>query len=154
MSRQCESRSMRLLLEVAVCLAIGCLTGRAVVQPGDDFNANTALAASALQHWYNREGLWDTTGWWNAANCVEAIENVITAQNGGPYLRVLDKTYRRNAGTNFLNEFYDDEGWWALAWIRGFDLTGDAKYLKTAGTIFDDMAGGWDSHCAGGIWWS
>lgn len=144
---------MRIIVASAVGLAMGCLAGRAVVQPGDDFNANTAIAASALQQWYNRDGLWDTTGWWNAANCVEAIENVITAQNGGPYLRVLDKTYRRNVHTRFLNEFYDDEGWWALAWIRAFDLTGEARYLRAARTIFNDMAASWDSHCGGGIWW-
>ena len=120
---------------------------------GDDFNGETALATSALQQWYNTNGLWDTTGWWNAANCVEAIENAITTQNGGPYLSVLDETFRHNSRGNFLNDYYDDEGWWALAWIRAFDLTGEARYLNAAKTIFQDMTGGWDSHCGGGIWW-
>ena len=27
----------------------------------------------------------------------------------------------RNAG--FLNDYYDDEGWWALAWLATYDLT-------------------------------
>lgn len=120
---------------------------------GDDFNANTTAAASALQHWYNHKGLWDSTGWWNAANCVEAMENVIVAENGGPHLAILDRTFTRNSRTNFLNEYYDDEGWWALAWIRAFDLTGDTRYIKMSKTIFADMADSWDSHCDGGIWW-
>ena len=148
-----ESRRMRILLISAVGLTTGSSSITAAVQPGDDFNADTALAAAALQQWYNHKGLWDTTGWWNAANCVEAIENVITAQNGGPYLEVLDKTYRHNVRTRFLNEFYDDEGWWALAWIRAFDLTGEPRYLESARVIFNDLVGGWDSHCGGGIWW-
>lgn len=125
----------------------------ASVQAGDDFNSNTAAGASTLQQWYNQNGLWDTTGWWNAANCIEALENAIVAQNGGPYLKVLDQTFRRNSRTNFLNEYYDDEGWWALAWIRAYDLTGEARYLMMAKSIFADMANGWDSHCDGGIWW-
>ncbi|MDB6111749.1 MAG: hypothetical protein JWR69_3499, partial [Pedosphaera sp.] len=125
----------------------------AEVLPGDDFNANAETSAKVLQQWYNSKGLWDTTGWWNAAHCVEAIEGVIAANNGGPYLKVLDRTFRRNSGKDFLNEFYDDEGWWALAWIRAFDLTGETRYLKMAKTIFADMAGGWGAHCDGGIWW-
>jgi predicted alpha-1,6-mannanase (GH76 family) len=131
----------------------GILTVYADVSSADDFNANTSAAASSLQQWYNRKGLWDTTGWWNAANCLEAIENVIVAENGGPYLKVLDQTFRQNSRTNFLNEYYDDEGWWALAWIRAYDLTGDGRYLKMSKTIFADMADSWDSHCGGGIWW-
>ncbi len=54
---------------------------------GDDFNANTEAAALMLQQWYNGSGLYDTTGWWNAANCLEAVENVIFANNDSPVSR-------------------------------------------------------------------
>jgi predicted alpha-1,6-mannanase (GH76 family) len=120
----------------------------------DDFNGNTESAAFVLQQWYNGNGLWDTTGWWNAANCVEAIENVIAANNGRQYLDVLTNTFSRNSGGNFLNNYYDDEGWWALAWIRAYDLTGNTAFLNMAKTIFTDMLTGWDSTCNGGSWWS
>ena len=39
----------------------------------DDFNADTEAAAAILQQWYNPSGLYDTTGWWNAANCLESL---------------------------------------------------------------------------------
>ena len=54
---------------------------------------------------------------------------------------------------DFLNDFYDDEGWWALAWIRAYDVTNDDKYLNTAMAIFDDMVKGYGATC-GGIWWN
>lgn len=54
----------------------------------------------------------------------------------------------------FLNEFYDDEGWWALGWIRVYDVTGDATYLAMAESIFADMQGGVNGTCGGGTWWS
>ena len=131
-----------------------CLRSLAGVGPGDDFNANTENAASSLQGWYNGSGLWDTTGWWNAANCLEAIENVILENNGLNYLPVLNNTFTLNSGGNFLNFYYDDEAWWANAWIRAFDLTGDIAYLNMAKTIFGDLKGGWDPTCGGGLWWN
>lgn len=120
---------------------------------GHDFHSYTIQSAESLQRWYNQKGLWDTTGWWNAAHCVEAVENAIAVQNGGDYLPVLKKTFDLNSSQNFLNEFYDDEGWWALAWIRAYDLTGESQYLDMAKTIFADLCTGWDDHCGGGIWW-
>jgi predicted alpha-1,6-mannanase (GH76 family) len=61
---------------------------------------------------------------------------------------------------DFENSFYDDQGWWALAWIKAYDLTGDKKFLTRAETIFRNITGederrqgGWDSVCGGGIYW-
>ena len=124
---------------------------------GDDFNANTEAAALMLQQWYNASGQYDTTGWWNAANCLEAIENVSLQDNGLLYLDVLTNTYNLNAAGNFLNSYYDDEGWWANAWIRAYDLTGNPNFLNMAKTIFNDLVGGWDATntvCPGGIFWN
>lgn len=54
---------------------------------------------------------------------------------------------------DFLNDFYDDEGWWALAWIRAYDVTQQKRYLDTATKIFADMVKGYGATC-GGIWWN
>src|SRR5579859_6366534 len=139
---------------VLMLLCLVFAQARATVVAGDDFNANAATAASVLQSWYNSSGLWNTTGWWNAANCVDIIETVIEANNSRNYLSVITNTYNLNSSGNFLNNYYDDEGWWALAWIRAFDLTGDLRYAIMARRIFNDMTTGWDSTCGGGIWWS
>jgi predicted alpha-1,6-mannanase (GH76 family) len=63
-------------------------------------------------------------------------------------------TAAQKTSPNFINNFYDDEGWWALAWIDAYDLTQNQQYLAMAETIFADMSGGWDTTCGGGIWWS
>jgi predicted alpha-1,6-mannanase (GH76 family) len=63
--------------------------------------------------------------------------------------------------TNFMNNstggtapgLYDDEAWWALAWIKAFDLTRNQKYLDMAVTIGQDMTNGWDNTFNGGIYW-
>jgi len=56
--------------------------------------------------------------------------------------------------SEFLNDYYDDEGWWALALIRSWDVTRQQAYLDAAERIFRDMQAGTDSKCGGGIWWS
>lgn len=52
----------------------------------------------------------------------------------------------------YLDAYYDDEGWWALAWLKVYDLTADNRYLHTAIKIFQDMTEGHPAKC-GGIWW-
>lgn len=122
--------------------------------PGDDFNANTRTAVTALQQWYSTgNGLWSNL-WWNSANCIEALENEVIANNDTNYLTTLQNTYSANAGGNFLDAYYDDDGWWANAWIRAYDLTGNASYLNTAKTIFANVTNAWSSSCNGGVWWN
>jgi len=37
------------------------------------------VALVALQRWYNiSSGLWDTTGWWNSANCFTVLAALAT----------------------------------------------------------------------------
>jgi len=123
----------------------------------DDFNANTAAGTAVMQQWCTQGGLYATTGWWNSANCVEALIADIIANNDLQYLSSLTNTFNANSSGNFLNDYYDDEGWWCHAWIRAYDITGNTNFLRMAKTIFADLVTGWDStnqNCAGGIWWN
>ncbi len=115
----------------------------------------TEAGIKALQSFYNAStGLWNTTGWWNSANALETTIDYCRLTSSLTYRSNLSNTFEKNKRGNFLNEFYDDEGWWALTWIKAYDLTGEQRYLTMAKTIFNDMKGGWDSTCGGGIWWS
>ncbi len=113
-------------------------------------------AAAALLTLYNRDtGLFNTTGWWNSANAITALTDEARLTHDSAVPPVLSNTFTQapHRFPNFLNEFYDDEGWWALAWIDAYDLTHDKRYLNAAKLIFTDMSGGWDQTCGGGIWW-
>ncbi len=113
-------------------------------------------AAQALAATYDPDtGLFRGTGWWNSANGMTALANASRTLRTKEFDRLFENTYqaapRKFAG--FLNEFYDDEGWWALAWLDVFELRGDSRYLAMAQSIFTDMTGGWSDSCGGGIWW-
>jgi hypothetical protein len=56
---------------------------------------------------------------------------------------------------DWLDGFYDDDLWWALAWIAAYDVTQDKEYLTLAEGIFAAVATTWGTNCGnGGIYWS
>jgi predicted alpha-1,6-mannanase (GH76 family) len=120
-----------------------------------EYTADAAAGLQALQSWYAEDtGLWKTTNWWNAANAVTVLDNYSKLSDTPDFRSVLANTFERNSKKNFLNDYYDDEGWWALGWAGAYEITHDARYLEMAETIFTDMTGGWDDTvCGGGIWW-
>lgn len=90
----------------------------------------------------------------------QPTSNNLKTRQGG--LRIVTSRYERSSHPTlvdrgyrgFLDGYYDDEGWWALAWIRAYDVIGNAEYLFMAESIFHDMQGGSvNSTCGGGIWW-
>ncbi len=124
--------------------------------PTPCFLQRASDAISRLQNnWYNPQtGLWNTTGWWNAANAVTVLVEYSKLSASDQYLSAVSSTFSRNVRRGFLNNYYDDEGWWALAWIAAYDQTHKVTYLNAASSIFANMTTGWDDTCGGGVWWS
>lgn len=157
---------------------------------------NSVAAVGTLQSWYNTStGLWDTTGWWNSANCLTVLadfasldaadadslgiqtimKNTFTNAQQSSAASVAQKSFAENGivvssyttpstvqanefaalgASGFINDYYDDEGWWALGLLHSHDVNGDPGFLDTAQHIFEDMKAGTDDTCGGGIWWS
>ncbi len=53
----------------------------------------------------------------------------------------------------YLNEYYDDMQWQALACLRAFELTRDPAYKATAALLWADIQTGWNEQQGGGIAW-
>ncbi len=122
-----------------------------------DYPAYAAAGMEALQRWYHRwSGCWRTAGWWNAANALTGVIAYTQRTGDQTHLGVIERTFRagRRRHSDFLVSFYDDNGWWGLAWVAAYDLTGDIRYLDAARTIFANMLTGWDDTCGGGVWWN
>jgi predicted alpha-1,6-mannanase (GH76 family) len=122
-----------------------------------DYQARAAAGAHALQRWYVRHtGLWKTTGWWNAANALSAVIRYTRHTGDTDHKHAVEHTFRhaRRHTPDFINGYFDDNGWWGLAWVDAYDLTGEGRYLDAAKTIFAHNQTGWDEVCGGGLWWN
>ncbi len=156
---------MHLCLLFAAWLLSGCNSSVAHRQQSSPLSTappviylqHATAAIQTLQTWYTPStGLYQTTGWWNSANAITVLVDYARVSNSKQYDAVFANTFRAAQVKNpaFLNNFYDDEGWWALAWIDAYDLTRNKRYLSMSESIFADMAKSWDGTCGGGIWWS
>lgn len=137
-------------------LSISASGARAQQLTRADYIQQDQLAIKTLEASFDTgTGLWGKQGWWHDANSLTALVNFSRATGTEEYLPAIERTFIANLEKHFLiNKYYDDEGWWALAWIDAYDLTGDKRYLSAAATIFDDMTTGWDNTCGGGLWWT
>ncbi len=121
----------------------------------NDYRAYATACIERLQQWYDwKTGLWTSTGWWNSANCLEAVIDFARLTKTDNYNSVIVNTFTKNKQGQFLNHYYDDEQWWALTWLKAYDLLQDKEYLAMASTIFQDVCTGWDAVCGGGLWWN
>jgi len=137
---------------------VACTRWRAVLPLPRAGAAWDAGAVDALMSLYDRRtGLWRSTGWWNSANTMTTLVDYMLSTHDHRYLWAVSNTYDRNLsakGGSFTNSFLDDTGWWALGWIRAYDLTHDQRYLRTAQADVDHMWSYHDDTCGGGVWWT
>ena len=125
-----------------------------------DFAKQADLGILALQKAYVPDtGLYAApSGWWNSANALTVLINYSRLTHRKQYWSAVANTFRNanraSRTVSFINDYDDDEGWWALAWIDAYDGTHKQAYLKMAESIFANIASEWEPNtCGGGVWW-
>lgn len=98
----------------------------------------------------------DPFNYWWMAHAVDVLTDGYERTGDKQYVNQLAKLYQglldRNAGV-FINDYYDDMEWMALAWLRAYDATGDDRYLQAAMTLWHEIQTGWNDAMGGGIAW-
>lgn len=168
------------MTRVAKSLLLATVLGSQTVYSATSSQMYVSHAVAAIEalntNWYSSStGLWDKA-WWQSGNALTTLADFAlkqpaeadklnikgTIQNTfeKAQLSTTKRRIRRNMSATqsgfpgFINEFYDDEGWWALGLIHSYDATGDESYLESAVDIFNDMQRGGGTPCKGGIFWN
>jgi uncharacterized protein YyaL (SSP411 family) len=72
-----------------------------------------------------------------------------TIENGGGGVSWLYAL--KNTG----NAYFDDTGWWGVAYLDAYRATGNARWLWDAGRALNTIDRfGWDAAGGGGVWWN
>jgi len=120
-------------------------------------SAQTALRGFVTTSGYlpqNNAGNLGFNYWWQAHLYDALLDGYARTQNAD-YLSRLGSAYaaaKAQNGNTYLNEYYDDMEWHALALLRAFDLTQNAAYKATAQQLWTDIKAGWNP-TLGGISW-
>lgn len=93
--------------------------------------------------------------WWHA-HTVDALIDAYERTGEKKYMDRIHKelrgTYRAN-GNTFLNNWYDDMEWMALALLRLWDITRENVYRDQVCEIWEDIKTAWNDHMGGGLAW-
>jgi predicted alpha-1,6-mannanase (GH76 family) len=92
-------------------------------------------------------------GWWQAAIALSTLETYQQTTGDRTYSFAIGQVFAGHESRSFVNRFDDDTGWWGLAWLQAYELTGSRQYLLTAEADANFLHRHWDSSCGGGIYW-
>lgn len=124
--------------------------------------ADSAQTALEKYFWNPSEDLFysnsagsTTFNYWWQAHAIDVLVDGFMRTEDSSYLDKISLLYKgitiRNNG--FIDGFYDDMGWMALALLRAFQVTGNSNYLMVVRALWKNIQTGWDSTLGGGIYW-
>ncbi|MDF2836467.1 MAG: hypothetical protein K0Q63_2107 [Paenibacillus sp.] len=107
------------------------------------------------EHAHGPDGGLYTDFWWEA-QLWETVMDAYERTGSSTYRTMIDDVYdgfNAKVPDMLVNDFNDDLGWWALACMRAYELTGTAEYRNRAWFLFNEVYSDYDGTYGGGIWW-
>ncbi|MFI0724239.1 glycoside hydrolase family 76 protein [Streptomyces sp. NPDC021224] len=144
--RRLVGRALVVLLGWALLLLPG--AGGAQAAGGGPAGSSVAVLMQSYDPGTGRIG----SDWWTSAVSLSTVMTYRQATGDGSYDYAISGAFAKNG--SFTNDYIDDTGWWSLAWLQAYDITGNTAYLNMARTTADYMHSYWDGTCGGGVYWS
>ncbi|MGV8136320.1 MAG: glycoside hydrolase family 76 protein [Mangrovibacterium sp.] len=94
--------------------------------------------------------------YWPQAHALDVLTDAWLRTKDDKFKAYFDQWYagvKAKNGNTFENDFYDDMEWNALAILRVYQATGDAKFKEAALQIWEYIKTGWNTNAGGGITW-
>ena len=121
-------------------------------------------AQSSLNFFWNSSGKYftntnNTSAWanyWPTAHALDVLVDLYLRNPNVTTKARMDEVIagvKVKNGNTYINYYYDDMEWMALACLRAFKATNDVQYKDVALLLWTDIKNGWSNDLGGGIWW-
>lgn len=121
-------------------------------------------AQTSINYFWNAGGKYFTsnnntsnwTNYWPTAHGLDVLTDMYIRKPSAALKERMDAVItgvKAENGNTYINYYYDDMEWMALACLRAFKATNDAQYKDVAQLLWADIKGGWSADLGGGIWW-
>lgn len=169
-----QSISLRTGLLIAVCFFTACLKEKEDVGtpappsgsngPVYDWTKIADSAQSSLTYFWSASGKVyltsnSSTDWgqyWPNAHALDVLIDAYV-RNPSPAVKArmdeLVNGVKAKNGNTWINYYYDDMEWMALACLRAYQATNDAQYKTITDLLWADIKAGWSNDLNGGLWW-
>ncbi|MBC7690078.1 MAG: glycosyl hydrolase family 76 [Aquabacterium sp.] len=121
-------------------------------------------AQLSLNYFWNGGGKYFTStnnsnawvNYWPTAHALDVLVDLYLRKPNAATKARLDEAIagvKVKNGNTYINYYYDDMEWMALACLRAFKATNDVQYKDIALLLWADIKNGWSTDLGGGIWW-
>jgi predicted alpha-1,6-mannanase (GH76 family) len=124
-----------------------------------DTSTNSLVSAywNASGQYFNQDNQGNLKfNYWPQAHALDVLVDAYMRTHSKSLIDYMSRWYTgvpaRNGGS-FLNQYYDDMGWNALAMLRAYDVTKNRQWKTAVETVWTDIQGGWNTTRGGGIAW-
>lgn len=98
----------------------------------------------------------DWANYWPTAHALDVMVDLYLHNPSAQLKKKMDEVIvgvKAKNGNTYINFYYDDMEWMALACLRVFKATNDLQYKDIAMLLWADIKNGWSADLGGGIWW-
>jgi len=159
------------LLVLSPVLMVTCGCSKPDVQPEPqpytiDWNAAAdSSSRSLVNSFWNAGGSYfntdnvsnNTFQYWPNGHALDVLVDAYTRSKDAFYTNIINQWYagvQAKNGNTFRNDYYDDMEWNALAMLRAYQATNDARYKDAALQVWEWIKLGWNTNAGGGIAWA
>jgi len=108
--------------------------------------------------YFNTDNASNTTfQYWPNGHALDVLVDAYTRSKDAFYKNYIDQWYagvNAKNGNTFRNDYNDDMEWNALAMLRAYQATNDARYKDAALQVWEWIKLGWNTNAGGGIAWA
>jgi predicted alpha-1,6-mannanase (GH76 family) len=159
----CHAREMKKFASLVFVALVAC-SGESTATDADALaattRADTATNALVTRFWDSGQSTLrgedpsngSLAGYWIYAQAFDAVLDAVQRGGESKFRTWMDTLYRAQDARGWQRDYFDDENWMALALIRAYDVTRDAKYLSRAESLFADIEQ--NGRTNSGVWWN